>query len=160
MTMVGEECPTAIERRESVKPILGFFIDQHRHITKFRLQKLVFYAESEYYREHGERLTKANWNARMYGMKSSDITEALEDFEKNGGETTLTLEIGKCATAYTAPPTEHSLDSATQELLEDVSEKTKPISTTELYEWTKDHPLFSSTRYEQHVDFSKLEHHC
>lgn len=145
------------ERAESVKPILAFFIDKHRIAFEGRLQSLVFYAEAIYYRENEERLTDVDWRGMMYGMYSSDVNRALDQFRDDGGEASRTVNNGKRTIAFEDPPDSWMSPETPHDFLEGVFEETSDIQTDELSQWTKDHPLFDATPYEETVDFTKLD---
>jgi len=147
----------AAERADSAKELLAFFINQHTRVLEYRLQKLVFYAEATYYSEHGERLTDVQWNAYMYGMFSEDIRVALDEMESDGAETKRTIYNGNRTITYLDPAHTVDLPDDVETLLTGVHEETETIQTDELASWTKDHPLFASTRYEDYVDFSDME---
>lgn len=150
----GEVRQAGRERAESIKPLLAYLIEQHDRILDERIQKVAFYAEAIYHREHGERLTDAEWRPFMYGMYSPDARRALDDMKDNGAEIRHTMNNGRRTVAYVNPPEPAELPEDVGAFLDGAIEETRDVTTGELISWTKGTRLFQTTDFDTPADFA------
>lgn len=157
VSRISEQDKPEQKRVETAKPIVAYIIETHPPIIPKRLQKLAFYADAIHYNEHGTRLLSVNWGTYMYGMFSYDIRAVLEDFEENGGDTKNTLEHGFRTVCHFSPPNGFTVNNHTASFLDEIIAETQDMPLEPLATWTKKHPLFESTDYDDVVNFTSID---
>lgn len=158
MSNDGSSNGDGVAETVSLREIILAFLEEHRFLHEYRLQKLVYLAELLSIKNSGQRLTNAEFKPYMYGAYSKDVSKALEDLESEAEVPTFVdSRHGKVTKAFKGRGEKTDLDEGTLSIVDSVVNITRRKSNEELADWSKSTWLFENTPYGDNMDMLKYE---
>lgn len=146
----SDKNPVGLSERDmdELKEVIIEFLSKYEGLYEKRIQKLIFYSETETAMKTGQRLTDASFMPYKYGPYSRVIRQALDELEEEGRISIR--DNGQYATALDGG----ELSPKKKYLIGRLHEESKRMSTTELVERAKDTWLWKEFEEEEHMDFA------
>lgn len=136
------------DRRESIRPALTYVINHDTFSIPLHLEQILFYAEVIYARDHGERLTNAEYVTNTRGVYSEGIHDTLDHLRDTGAaEYTRTLYKQERSIRYKTAEYSGELSDEQETFLDSVIEEVNEFSIDQLVEWVTDTSLYQNTAY-------------
>lgn len=117
---------------ESVKPVLAYVIGNTPQFTKTKTENVVFYIESVFYEQFGERLTEVEWQIKKSRVTTPIIQTVLSEWiEENRIETTVENNSDRFMSDKTTYYEDMDTDTSIKQFIHDNTQytpTTKPYS--------------------------------
>ena len=157
----SDEATEGLESSERLEKVIEGFLQKHRFLHQYRLQKLVYLAELLYTeRTGGDRLTDAEYRPYRYGAYSEDVKKELGSVANRPDvKAEHSRKYGNDTWTYKSDNVDPNLPKEVEEVVDLVMKLTRKKSNDELAQFSKSTHLFEETDYDSEMDFDEYIDH-